>query len=319
MSPVSESTDRGLRPPIRKGGKKSKPLIWAEYALFRLIAGAFRKASPEAVERWGRRAGRLFGRVLRRRTRLAGRNLERVFPGISPGERDRIVDACWQHYGRTTFEFMHSIDEPIESIAERFDLSEDTRAALVQLDSSGGIFATAHFGSWEFAIAILAQLLEGEKAAVARPLDNPWIDEHLNRARLRAGVQMIDRRNAARPLMQILGRGGIVGMVPDQAVKPREGLLVPFLGVPAWTTSAPAKLALRYDLPIYCFFAWPEPHGRRLRLEVDSPIIPSRLPEEQRTTEFLTAQMNELISRRIRQNPELWLWMHDRWKGAPTG
>jgi Kdo2-lipid IVA lauroyltransferase/acyltransferase len=318
MSPVNESTARGLRPPKRKGGKKSGLLIWSEYALFRLVAGAFRRASPESLEKWGGRTGGFARRILRGRTELARRNLELVFPGIPAPERDRIVDECWRHYGRTTFEFMHSIDESIESIAERFTLTEEIRSLLREVDSTGGIVVTAHFGSWEFAIAILAQLAR-EKAIVARPLDNPRIDEHLNRARLRAGVQILDRRNAARPLIQTLGRGGIVTMVVDQAVKPREGILVPFLGVPAWTTPAPARLALRFDVPIYCAFAWPEGPGGRLRLEVDSPIIPSRLPQELRTPEFLTTKMNELISTRIRQNPELWLWMHDRWKGAPTG
>ncbi|MFN2238062.1 MAG: lysophospholipid acyltransferase family protein [Thermoanaerobaculia bacterium] len=318
MSPVNESTARGLRHPRRKGGKKSGLLIWSEYALFRLVAGAFRRASPESLARWGGRTGAFARRVLRGRTELARRNLELVFPGIQARERDRIVEECWRHYGRTTFEFIHSIDESIESIAGRFTLSDEIRALLREIDSTGGILVSAHFGSWEFAIAILAQF-EREKAAVARPLDNPRIDEHLNRARLRAGVQILDRRNAARPLIQILGRGGIVAMVADQAVQPREGILVPFLGVPAWTTPAPARLALRFDVPIYCAFAWPEAGSGRLRLEVDSPIIPSRLPEELRTSEYITTQMNELISTRIRQNPELWLWMHDRWKGAPTG
>jgi len=318
MSPVNESAKRGLRPPKRKGGKKSGLLIWSEYALFRLIAGTFRRASPESIARWGGRTGAFAGRVLPRRTKLARRNLELVFPGIEPGERDRIVEECWKHYGRTTFEFMHSIDQSIESIAGRFTLSDEIRSALRAIDSTGGILVTAHFGSWEFAIAILAQL-EREKAAVARPLDNPRIDEHLNRARLRAGVQILDRRNAARPLIQTLSRGGVVAMVADQAVQPREGILVPFLGVPAWTTPAPARLALRFDVPIYCGFAWPDPASGHLRLEVDPPIIPARLPEELRTPEYITTQMNELISTRIRQNPELWLWMHDRWKGAPTG
>ena len=213
---------------------------------------------------------------------------------------------------------MHSTDESIESIAGRFTLTDEIRSVLREIDSTGGILVTAHFGSWEFAIAILAQLAR-EKAVVARPLDNPRIDEHLNRARLRAGVQMLDRRSAARPLIQTLSRGGVVTMVVDQAVQPREGILVPFLGVPAWTTPAPARLALRFDVPIYCAFAWPEGTSGRLRLEADSPIIPSRLPGDLRTPEYITTKMNELISTRIRQNPELWLWMHDRWKGAPTG
>jgi lauroyl/myristoyl acyltransferase len=40
------------------------------------------------------------------------------------------------------------------------------------------------------------------------------------------------------------------------------------------------------------------------------------LPDDERDPIALTTRMNEIISRRIREQPELWLWMHDRWKGT---
>jgi len=33
----------------------------------------------------------------------------------------------------------------------------------------------------------------------------------------------------------------------------------------------------------------------------------------------LTRRINDVISQRIAAHPELWLWMHDRWKGTATG
>jgi KDO2-lipid IV(A) lauroyltransferase len=103
-------------------------------------------------------------------------------------------------------------------------------------------------------------------------------------------------------------------MLPDQAVLPREGVLVPFLGRPAWTTPAPAKLAVRRGSTIVFVFCIP--HETRHRLEFEEPIRVDRLTEEERDPVALTTRINDVISRRIATRPDLWLWMHDRWKGT---
>jgi len=41
-----------------------------------------------------------------------------------------------------------------------------------------------------------------------------------------------------------------------------------------------------------------------------------QLSEEERDPAALTKRINDVISRRIAARPELWLWMHDRWKGT---
>jgi len=52
------------------------------------------------------------------------------------------------------------------------------------------------------------------------------------------------------------------------------------------------------------------------RLEFESPIQPSEAGSD---PVALTRRINDVISRRIEAHPELWLWMHDRWKGTATG
>ena len=42
----------------------------------------------------------------------------------------------------------------------------------------------------------------------------------------------------------------------------------------------------------------------------------ARLPGR---AEALTTRINDVISRQIAARPELWLWMHDRWKGNASG
>jgi KDO2-lipid IV(A) lauroyltransferase len=137
------------------------------------------------------------------------------------------------------------------------------------------------------------------------------------RLRARTGAQVVDRRNAARALLKGLAENAVVVLLPDQAVQPREGVLVSFIRRKAWTTDAPAKLALRRGSTIV--FAFCIPDGLRHRLEFEEPIRIEQLSEAERDPVALTARINEVIARRIAARPELWLWMHDRWKWTGEG
>jgi KDO2-lipid IV(A) lauroyltransferase len=114
--------------------------------------------------------------------------------------------------------------------------------------------------------------------------------------------------------MRGLAENAVVVLLPDQAVLPREGILVPFLGRPAWTTPAPAKMALRHDSTIVFAFCIVDRLGHRL--EFEEPIRVDQLTEDERDPVNLTKRINDVISARITARPELFLWMHDRWKGT---
>jgi lauroyl/myristoyl acyltransferase len=73
-------------------------------------------------------------------------------------------------------------------------------------------------------------------------------------------------------------------------------------------------MAVRHGSPIVFVFCIPD--DLRHRLVFEEPIRVDRLTEEERDPVALTARINEVISRRIAARPELWLWMHDRWKGT---
>ncbi|HSN69722.1 MAG TPA: hypothetical protein VLV48_10780 [Thermoanaerobaculia bacterium] len=303
-------------PPIRKRRKrrKSRLLIWLEYALFRGLAGAVHGMSETRLDRWSARVGRLASRALPSRNRVAMRNLRAAFPDRSERELRGIAADCWRHYARSILDYFRASREDADTITARirFEGPKDELFASIERDPALVLFA--HYGNWEMA-TYLATLLDRRITAVARRLDNPLIDRDLLKNRERGGLTILDRRKAARELMRALERRELVAMVVDQAVKPREGILVPFVGRPAWTTTAPARLALRYGVPIWCLHVVAE--NGVIDVAIDPPL---RVPDDEDAEAAVaatTARINEQFSRRIVARPELWLWMHDRWKGAP--
>lgn len=296
--------------------KKNFLLERMEYALYRIVAGAIAHASDDRILRWGARLGRLSRRVLRRRDKLAMRNLRRVFPDRPERELRDILDRCWIHFGREALGYIRLQNMTLDEIAARcpFDRPDILDGAIAR--GKGVVILSAHYGGWEVAgLAIMSRLQNVH--TVARRLDNKLLERDLARLRARTGAVVVDRRKAARPLMKALKDRGVVVLLPDQAVLPREGLLVPFMGCKSWTTPAPARMILRTGASVVFGFCIPQ--GAAHRLEIEEPFHVDELREEERTDEALTARINDVISRRIEARPELWLWMHDRWKGTGQG
>ncbi|HEX3577675.1 MAG TPA: lysophospholipid acyltransferase family protein [Thermoanaerobaculia bacterium] len=297
--------------------RKNTLLQRVEYFFYRAAALAVRAGSEEALRRWGTRLGALARHVLRGRDRLAMRNLAATFPEKSEAERRRILDECWRHFGREALETIRMQHIPIEEIPSHchFVNPEVLQNAIAL--GGGVLILSAHYGGWEISgLAVMAHVHNVH--TVARPLDNELLERDLAAIRAKTGVEVVDRKRAARPLLKALQNGGVVILLPDQAVQPREGILVPFLGRPAWTTDAPAKMALRQESAIVFGFCIPDTTGHHL--EFDEPIIRvDQLSDDEKNAEALTTRINDVISRRIAARPELWLWMHDRWKGNAPG
>jgi KDO2-lipid IV(A) lauroyltransferase len=287
-----------------------------EYLAYRLVAAPARKASDAALLRWGGRIGSFTRLFARRRTRIAVENFRASFPERA-AEAEAVIRECWRHMGREALMTIKLQELTPEEIAGRCDFVgvELVREAMAR--GRGVILITAHYGSWETAgLAVTA--IVGPVTTVARSLDNELLAAEVARVRAQTGATIVDRRSAARQLMKTLAGNGAVALLPDQAVLPREGVLVPFLGRPAWTTDAPAKLAARLGSTIVFVFCIGDATGRH-RFEFEGPIRVDQLAEEEKQPVPLTTRINDVISRRIAARPELWLWMHDRWKGTAAG
>lgn len=286
-----------------------------EYTIVRLISARVESADEQTVRKWGGRLGTIASVLLRKRRKLVLRNLEQTLTDVSEAERKRIASECWKHYGRLILDYLKTRKRSFEETANRFELINREGFEEAIALGRGVLLLSAHFGNWETGGSLLPMF--GQPiTTVARPLDNEFLEREVAGSRSQAGVELVPRREAARPLMRALANRRIVVLLADQSVHPSEGIVVPFLGRPAWTTSAPARFALRFGSPIQLVFCLPSGIDRTI-VEFEKTIYVDRLPEEQRTVAAITERINDLISTHIRRNPEYWLWMHDRWKGAP--
>jgi lauroyl/myristoyl acyltransferase/tetraacyldisaccharide-1-P 4'-kinase len=299
---------RGQAGPERRGKRRKGALLQrVEYVAYRAIARTVLKMPAPRILVWGTRLGAFASKVLRGRDRLAMRNLRAAFPERDERSLRKTLDECWRHFGREVLLYLQVQNRSLDEVAAQCDFAGEEHLHESIARGKGTVLISAHWGGWEVAGLALMSAVENVRT-VARPLDNELLEADLQKLRTKTGAEVVDRRKAARALMRGLAENAVIVLLPDQAVLPREGVLVPFLGRPAWTTPAPAKMAIRAGATIVFGFCIPD--GLRHRIEFGEPVHAAEVADPVQLTE----RINDVISRRIRERPELWLWMHDRWK-----
>ena len=173
------------------------------------------------------------------------------------------------------------------------------------------LFMTGHCGNWE----LIPTLLDDAGihiAAVARPLDDPALQQIVVDLRAHFGTRTIARgtRGAARQLLEMLRSGGALAMLIDQDTKV-DGVWVPFFGHPAFTPVGAAKIALRQGTDVIPTFVERLPDGSHL-IRIHPPLDLPQDPKE------ATAMMTQAIEEQVRRHPEQWVWMHRRWRRQPA-
>jgi len=264
----------------------------------------------------GRGIGRAFAILSSRHRRVAIENLARAFgPSLPPEARGRIAGSAFAHLGMLCADAAYLprlLRAPTERLAV-YEGVEHLRAAAAE--GRGVLVFSGHFGHWEL-IALLQPRLGVPFSMVVRPLNNRWLDGHLARLRARAGNRLIPKRDAARGVLRALREGGAVALLIDQNGRGDGGVFVDYFGVPASTTPALATFALKTGAPIVPVFSWPLADGR-VKIAYGPPVTSRRtesLPEDIRT---LTQACTARIEDEVRRRPELWFWMHNRWRTRP--
>jgi Kdo2-lipid IVA lauroyltransferase/acyltransferase len=218
------------------------------------------------------------------------------------------------HFGRLLFVLLKfSTMTPAEMLAH-VEFAGEERVVQAHAQGKGVLLFTGHFGFWEIN-ALVHALAIRPMAVLARPLDNPLLHDLLESVRRRTGNTVIYRRGAIRRVLRALGNNEAIAVLIDQHIATADAVYVDFFNRPAATTSALAALALRTGAPVVPVFALPLPGGR-FRMVYEHPVEPPRGEGDEAIREF-TQRCTDVLEMYVRRYPELWLWMHRRWRDVP--
>ena len=282
-----------------------------EYLAVVSVVAGVRLMPMRMVLALGSLVGRAFYVVDGPHRRRAVRNIQAAFPLRSAAACHAIARGMFSHFGRLlTVLLKFSTMTPAQMLA-RVTFEGEERVIAAHAQGKGVLLFTGHFGFWE--INALVHALELQPMSVlARPLDNPLLHGLLEATRRRTGNSVIYRRGAIRRVLRALESNEAVAVLIDQHIQTADAVYVDFFNRPAATTSALAALALRTGAPVVPVFALPVAGGR-FRMVYEHAVDPPSADDPDAIRE-LTQRCTDVLEMYVRRYPELWLWMHRRWR-----
>jgi KDO2-lipid IV(A) lauroyltransferase len=188
---------------------------------------------------------------------------------------------------------------------------------LLMNRNQGLIMITGHYGNWEILGYVLATL-GFESTAVARPLDNPYLNDWVFGVRERQGQKIVGKKGATSEITQLLSSGGVVGFVADQNAG-SKGIFVDFFGRKASTYKSIGLLAMQYEVPVVVGYAR-RLNGRfHFRVATQEIIWPDDWKQQNDPLRYITQRYTKAIEDFVRADPGQYLWVHRRWKTRPKG
>ncbi|MGC2247286.1 MAG: lysophospholipid acyltransferase family protein, partial [Terriglobales bacterium] len=183
---------------------------------------------------------------------------------------------------------------------------------------TGVLYLTGHLGGWE--LSAFAHSLQGHPMSIVmRPLDNPYIDGLVERYRTMHGNKTVSKDDFIRGLLAAMRAGEAVGILMDTNMTPPQGVFVNFFGVPAYTASGLARIALRTDAAVVPTFTTWDRALKKYVLRFDPALGLVRTGNDEADILANTAMFTGVIENYVRRYPDQWLWLHRRWKTRPEG
>lgn len=267
------------------------------------------------------KAGRFLGLMVyffwRQRREVALSNVRlSLSKGQIKGDPKRIVRKNFEELGQSIVEVVKVYFGMGKRILHSISFKGLENLEKARKKGKGIIFITGHCGNWEL-LALATSLKVGPISVLARRLDNPSLNSLVEKMRARFGNKVIYKKGALREIIKTLRNNGAVGILMDQAVIPEEGIIVDFLGRPAWTTKMPALIYKKTGSPVLPAFI--KRNGKRQEVTIFPEVMLLSDSEQEMgdikdTITENTIRMNSFIEDFIRETPEQWLWIHRRWK-----
>lgn len=266
-----------------------------------------------AIYRIGHLLGWLARCVLRKRVRIARRNLELCFPDMSPAQRQRLIVENFASVGMGVMETGMAWFWPDWRVKHYFTVSgiEPVKELLAQ--KKGILLIGVHFLTLELGARIFGIHTPG--VGVYRPNDNPLIDWLQTWGRLRSNKAVLNR-NDLKGMISALKAGEIMWYAPDHDYGARNSVFAPFFAVErVATTSGSWMLAKMSSACIVAFIPRRKADGSGYELIVLPPE--HHFPLDNATV--TAGWMNKLVEQCIMLAPGQYMWLHRRFKTRPAG
>jgi KDO2-lipid IV(A) lauroyltransferase len=239
-------------------------------------------------------------------SKKAYNNIKNVMPEKNDKETLKIIKGMWENLGKVIGEYPH-LKKLVPEKNNKIKVYGKKNLLLIKRTKTPAIFFSAHLANWE--ILPIAAIKNGVPVlSIFRKPNNPIVNFLIKY--LRSDLPMAPKgREGAKKIIYSLRNGISIGLVIDQ--KMNDGIEVPFFNKPAMTSDALAQLCLRMKslvVPVQV----ERVKNTNFKITFHDPIKISKNGVKKSSFQIMT-EVNLIIEKWIRKNPNQWLWLHRRW------
>jgi len=283
-----------------------------EYIIFVLFSWCFRLLGLNLSRKFANVLAFVFFYIIPIRKKVVFSNLKIAFPENDFSTNKKLAYKIYLSFAITLVEILYFPYLKREELLNTVKCSNPELIVEKFKEGRGVILLSSHYGNWEFLAISVAMQIQLPFSVIVKPLRNPLVYEWMNNARTKFGNEVVPLGISIRRTYQTLKEKKIVAMVADQR-GPAEGVRVDFFGKKVSVYTGPAALAIKTGAPLICGIAVREKdyNYKVVLVEISQQNLPNN--EEEKIME-ISQRYTSYLEKVIRENPEQWLWMHNRWK-----
>ena len=237
---------------------------------------------------------------------IVKRNLNILSQTISELNEKKITKNMWENYGKTFIEYIY-LDFFRNNTSHMHIMNSDILTEILK-ENKSVIFVSGHFANFEL-MSMEITKKNISLATIYRPLNNFFLNPLMEYLRKKyvCSNQIKKGVNGVREAIEYIKNDYSIALMVDQRVS--EGEKINFFGKPALTTTLPAKLSLKFGLDIIPVYIQREKNNN-FKIEFKKRIRPENFKNDLE----ITQEVNNIIEKMIIDNPDQWIWSHNRWK-----
>lgn len=252
--------------------------------------------------------------VVRYRLKLVCKNIRFSFPEKLPKEQNAIINAFYHHFADILVEIIYGYRASDEELKERVVFENVELIEQLSLRTQGVIAYLGHMCNWEW-IADLQKRFTNPKFVeynVYRKQKSASADNAMLQLRSKRGGECVEKNVLLRKLVQLrhADHPFVIGLIADQKPSPRNAhVWTTFLNQDTAFLDGGEVLARKFGYSaVYAHIISPKRGYYRVRFELIADNA-SVMEESEMTLSFA-----RLLEANIQEQPERWLWTHNRWK-----
>ena len=243
-----------------------------------------------------------------RSKKLIHSNIRKAFSNTSFYNLNKITKMMWNNYGRVFAEYVFIKDFRKGKLESKIDIEGKEILEEIIRCKSQVIFVSGHLSNFEL-MALYLEKTGINLSAIYRPLNNIYLNKIMEDIRTKyiCKHQIKKGIGGMKKLINLKKNNFSTALMIDQRVS--EGILSNFFNYKAFTTTIPAQLVRKFDIPVVPVYI-ERIKGINFKITIQQPIKFSK----DENVKSITDKLNTIIEKMIMKKPENWIWSHNRWK-----